>query len=100
MKTEGMYELMHADGIDILSSWTANQRDYGDAFIELGPKGQFSDIWRKIAKLKKAVWEDQVLVGEQPDQIIAETIHHLLILRFLLAHPEVWLETYYTEVPE
>jgi len=79
-----MYAEMAAAGHRLIERWAVNQADYGDAFMELGPKGQFSDIWRKIKKLKRAVWDEEPLRGEQPVQIIDETVHHLLMLRYLL----------------
>lgn len=50
----------------------------------LGVKGQFADIWRKIGKLKKSLWHDEVLEGEQPIEIIDDLISHLFLTRDLL----------------
>jgi len=50
----------------------------------LGVKGQFADIWRKIGKLKKALWDDEPLEGEQPLEIIDDLISHLFLTRDLL----------------
>lgn len=69
--------------------WERGHDNYGDAFLDLGPKGQFSDIWRKMKKLKKAIWDEEPLVGEQAEQIAAEIIPHLLMLIFMLNHPEL-----------
>jgi hypothetical protein len=50
----------------------------------LGVKGQFADIWRKVGKLKKALWDDELLEGEQPLEIIDDLISHLFLTRDLL----------------
>jgi hypothetical protein len=84
MTVEEMYREMESMGQQIIDSWMENQEDYGDAFVELGPKGQFSDVWRKIKKLQLAIWDGKKLNGEQPEQIIDETIHHLIMMKFLV----------------
>jgi hypothetical protein len=70
--------------VEARDEWRLKRQDYQDAFEELGAKGQFSDIWRKIAKLKRAVWEGEQLKFEQPEQIAKEIIPHLLIMIYLL----------------
>lgn len=54
----------------------------------LGVKGQFADIWRKVGKLKKALWDDETLEGEQPLEIIDDLISHLFLTRDLLLQLE------------
>lgn len=60
----------------------------------LGVKGQFADIWRKIWKLKKALWDGVELKGEQPIELIDDLIAHLLLTRDLLTQdlpePGTW----------
>lgn len=62
----------------------------------LGIKGQFADIWRKIWKLKKALWDGVELQGEQPIELIDDLIAHLLLTRDLLTQdlpePGTWKE--------
>jgi len=59
-------------------------KDYPpEGFRFLGQKGQFSDIARKFFKLKAAVWDGKKLEGEGPDEIIDDTIGHLIILLYL-----------------
>lgn len=45
----------------------------------LGIKGQWADIWRKVWKLHKALWDDEQLTGEQPREIILDLISHLFL---------------------
>jgi len=64
--------------------WRSRRSDYGDAFWELGARGQFSEIWRKIKKLQRAVWEGKELNGESPEQIAIEIIPHCLMMVYLI----------------
>jgi len=45
----------------------------------LGPAGQFSDIWRKIGPLRRALWEGESLHRESPEQICLDLIGHLMM---------------------
>jgi hypothetical protein len=66
---------------DMIERFAANALDYGDAFVELGSKGQFSDMLRKFKKLKRGVWEDKRLQGEQVDEILDDIIAHALLMK-------------------
>jgi hypothetical protein len=57
---------------------------YGDTFRELGPAGQFSDIWRKVGPLKRALWDGETLPSESPTQICYDLIGHCLLTIYLL----------------
>jgi hypothetical protein len=65
-----------------LELFARKNREYGDGNSDvLGPKGQFSDIWRKIAKLKTGMWdgrEDQ-LTSEGVDEILRDLIGHCFL---------------------
>lgn len=55
--------------------------DYGEsdgvpAALFLGAKGQFADINRKFWKLKRSLWDGQLLVGEQPEEILMDLVGH------------------------
>lgn len=45
----------------------------------LGPRGQFADIWRKIGKLRRALWDGQTLKREQPREVLLDLIGHCLL---------------------
>lgn len=45
----------------------------------LGEKGQFADIWRKIWKLKKGLWDGEDLRYEQPREILLDLIGHCFL---------------------
>jgi hypothetical protein len=70
--------------VEARDMWREKRGDYGDAFMELGDKGQFSEIWRKVYKLKRSVWEGYELHGETPEQIAMELIPHCLMLVYLI----------------
>ncbi len=67
----------------------ADYNDTGDLPFEphtvLGIRGQFADLWRKVWKLKRALWDGQKLNGKQPIENIDELIAHLFLTRDLLA---------------
>lgn len=71
----------------LLQEWKGHQKwksmDYNGSGIEnadvLGPRGQFADIWRKIWKLKKALWDGATLEGEQPREILLDLIGHCFL---------------------
>lgn len=54
----------------------------------LGIRGQFADIWRKVWKLKKALWDGETLAGEQPREIIQDLIAHLFLTLDLMEQQE------------
>jgi hypothetical protein len=45
----------------------------------LGVAGQFAEIWRKIWKLKKAMWDGNVLAFEQPREVLLDLIGHCFL---------------------
>lgn len=65
----------------MLEMFLDKAKDYGDMFKVLGSKGQFADINSKYWKLKHAVWDDKLLVGEPVEEIIDDMIVHLLLLK-------------------
>lgn len=65
----------------VMEKFAAKNAEYGENAFVLGERGQFSDIWRKIAKLKTAIWDGhpEQLVTEGPDEIMSDLIGHLLL---------------------
>lgn len=64
---------------DVVALLREKNKDYGDNAVALGVKGQFSDIWRKIGKLRTALWDGKELQGEQPEEILMDLIGHCLL---------------------
>jgi hypothetical protein len=58
----------------VLELYLKKSGDYGGASGGLGPKAPFVDIWRKVLKLKRALWEDEELQFEQTDEILSDLI--------------------------
>lgn len=56
------------------------QDGMGTAFV-LGPRGQFSDIYRKMMKLKIGLWdgEEEKLTSEGVDEILMDMIGHCFL---------------------
>lgn len=59
-------------------------KDYQEGFAFLGKRGQFSDINRKFWKLKRALWDDEPLVGESAEEILMDMIGHCLLTLWVL----------------
>jgi hypothetical protein len=59
--------------------------DYGEAFRELGLRGQYSDMHRKMAKLKRAIWDGQPLARESVEEVLGDLFGHILIALYLIA---------------
>jgi hypothetical protein len=55
--------------------------EYGDAAFDLGPRGQFSDMYRKMIKLKIGMWEgrEEQLTSETVDEILLDLIGHCFL---------------------
>lgn len=82
---ESVYDDMINDDLAAaLDRFFRKASDYGLLFLELGVRGQYSDMHRKMHKLKKALWEEQSLQGEQPDEILQDLIGNCLIALFLI----------------
>lgn len=59
-------------------------KDYSEAdgFFtadHLGAAGQYGDLFRKMPKLKKSMWDKQPLNGEQPVEILQDFLGHVLL---------------------
>jgi len=74
--------------------------DYGEVFRELGVRGQYSDMHRKMHKLKKALWDGEQLKGEQPPEILSDLFGNILITLYLLEKDEDHTERSDTVVRE
>ena len=65
----------------VLELFLVKNQDYGDDMgaMRLGPKGQFVDIWRKVGKLKRALWDGEKMAGEQTDEMLMDLVGHVLL---------------------
>lgn len=62
-----------------LEQFIIKSNDYGETSDDLGAAGQFADMNRKWGKLRRALWEGQELVGEQPREILMDMIGHCFL---------------------
>lgn len=62
----------------VLELFLEKNKDYAD-WPDLGVRGEFVELWRKVHKLKRALWDDQELVSEQWDEIIMDMVGHCLL---------------------
>lgn len=65
----------------VLELFLVKNQDYGDDMgaMRLGPKGQFVDIWRKVGKLKRSLWDGEKMNGEQSDEMLMDLVGHVLL---------------------
>lgn len=83
-REEGDSQELNVIATRIMPEWlelfARKNRDYGSgSAYELGVRGQYSDIHRKMLKLKRAMWEGEALDFEDTDEIIKDLISHLFL---------------------
>lgn len=71
---------------DLVPEWALlfarKNADYGshdDSAGVLGIPGQYADIWRKMSKLKRAMWDGEELEFEKTEEVISDLIGHLFL---------------------
>lgn len=68
---------------DLIPEWqvlfSSKHGDYGDGATYLGTAGQFADIYRKVTKLKRSLWDGEALNGEQPREVLLDLIGHCFL---------------------
>ncbi len=45
----------------------------------LGAKGQFAELWRKMGKLKRSMWDDQPMQFENTEEILFDLFGHIML---------------------
>lgn len=73
---------------ELRQKFLAASADYGDAFKELGLAGQYSDMHRKMKKLKRAMWDGVPLTRESAEEVLGDLFGHILISLYLLRHED------------
>lgn len=68
----------------MVALFRSKARDYAssDSFFTadvLGSRGQFAEIWRKVGKLKRCMWDNQDMKYEQVDEILADLFGHIVL---------------------
>jgi hypothetical protein len=83
--TEQLWRIMNDVLPDSLLRFAGKNREYGNnATHDLGPSAQFVDLYRKVIKLRRVLWdgEDEAIFKSEPiDEVIDDLIAHLLLLK-------------------
>jgi len=70
----------------VIELYLKKVKDYGGVSGGLGPKAPFVDMWRKMIKLKRSLWEGEELKFEQPSEVLRDMIG--TVLNILVELPE------------
>lgn len=65
-------------------SFLAKNRKYKAVTNDLGPRGVFPDINRKVGILKDRVWDGNGVVGESTREVIQDLIGHLFLMLHMI----------------
>jgi hypothetical protein len=70
-----------ADDSEVQVKFNQRNADYRDAdgfepSEVLGIRGQFAELWRKVWKLKNALWDGREMVGESAEEILMDLMGH------------------------
>lgn len=72
-----------------LELFARKNADYGaGSAFGLGLQGQYSDIHRKMIKLKRAMWDGHDMAFEGLEEIISDLIGHLFLTKYMLVLKE------------
>jgi hypothetical protein len=73
-----------------LERFIAKNAGYGKTSFLFGGKGQVQDMYRKVMKLKRLLWDEiEDPAGEPPSEIIEDLIGHCLLTLYFLQHSEL-----------
>jgi hypothetical protein len=75
---EKIVEIMTTILPKVLELYLAKVKDYGGVSGGLGPRAPFVDMWRKMIKLKRSLWEGHELKFEKPSEILKDMIGTVL----------------------
>jgi hypothetical protein len=83
---EKIVEIMQTILPKVLELYLAKVKDYGGVSGGLGPRAPFVDMWRKMIKLKRSLWEGEELKFEQPSEVLKDMVG--TVLNILVELPE------------
>lgn len=64
---------------EALSLFLEKNQGYGDTAYNLGAKGQYADMNRKMGKLKHTLWDGNPVVGESVEEMLMDLFGHVLL---------------------
>lgn len=80
-ETQELRDILLVHIPEFLHLFIRKNKEYGENAQTLGPRGQFSDMYRKMIKLKTGMWdgEEEKLTSESVDEILMDLIGHCLL---------------------
>lgn len=81
---------------EMLEKFLVANREYS-SIPTLGAKGMFPDIWRKVAVLKRAVWDGEPLKREGIHEVLSDLFGHILLISHQLYIEEAQERTVQTK---
>lgn len=80
-ETDELRDILLKELPEFLALFISKNQEYGENAQTLGARGQFADIWRKIAKLKTGLWDgnEDRLKSEGVDEILRDLIGHCFL---------------------
>lgn len=67
-----------------ISFYKQKNQDYQSHGEEFGVRGEVHNMGKKMGKLKRALWDGEPLVGEQPEEILLDMVGHCMQALYLL----------------
>lgn len=78
------YRIVHEIVPEVVKLFVQKNADYGDTSFDLGIKGQYAELHRKIGKLKRTMWDGNGLKFEQTEEVLMDLIGHALLSLYFL----------------
>lgn len=73
----------------VIEMFLGKNQDYGDTSFELGIKGQYAELHRKMGKLKRSMWDGEELMYEKTDEVLTDLIGHCLLSLYFLEREKI-----------
>jgi hypothetical protein len=70
--------------VELFARKNADYGSFGESAGVLGIRGQYADIWRKMAKLKRSMWDGERLEFEGTEEVINDLIGHLFLTLYMM----------------
>ena len=80
-ETGELHDILTVHLKDFLDLFIRKNKEYGENAQTLGPRGQFSDMYRKMIKLRTGMWDgdEHLLTSESVDEILLDMIGHCFL---------------------
>lgn len=80
-ETGELHDILTVHLREFLDLFIRKNKEYGENAQTLGPRGQFSDMYRKMIKLRTGMWDgdEHLLTSESVDEILLDMIGHCFL---------------------